>query len=638
MNDNQIQADILGKMLVIQESLDVMPTMEGMVGFLGHALIEIPGVSHLLLCINGTVYDSLHDRFFKCGDCDFSDHSSLKKCNFTVSQNDRVVTLKDKERFMGVFLSKLHNLEQYIPYEPFIKNIAGVVVKTVQNREYLQTICVTNKELSESSAKLIESQRIAHIGSWEYDIDKDRVLWSDEAYAIYGMEKKETSLSYNDLKNIIHPDDRDFHNNNVKHWITDKGGHPFEYRIIRRNGETRYIYTIGQVKYSSNGTVKVLYGTIQDVTEMKEMREALQDSRQRLSAVLSASRIGTWRWMVDSGEDTRDENLNAILGLIPRETTQPVNDFIQRIHPGDREKVEEAIRSAMVNKVKFSLECRIILPEGTECWILYVGVPFMNDRGDIISMAGACIDITEKKAAEQDGRRQEQILIQQSKLAAMGELLINISHHWRQPLCAIGVSIQEIKDAYIHDELDEAYMIKIIEESMSELNNLSATIDNLRNFYIQKKELTEFNIADKINRAKSLLSGYIKEKGIVIDNELDESLTIQGYPNEFANVILNILTNAKDKFEQNNIINGIIKIKLNKDATTNRVIISVSDNGGEIPDDIINKVFEPYFTTKDRSQGVGLGLYMAKVIIEKNMKGTITVRNMDGWCEFRIEI
>ncbi|MBF0519663.1 MAG: HAMP domain-containing histidine kinase, partial [Nitrospirae bacterium] len=246
----------------------------------------------------------------------------------------------------------------------------------------------------------------------------------------------------------------------------------------------------------------------------------------------------------------------------------------------------------------------------------------------------------QKKVDEEvaKNRDKDQLMFEQSKYISMTELLINISHHWRQPLCAIGVSIQDIKDAYIHGELDEAYITNNVNNSMSELLKLSETIDNLRNFYTQERTIKEINIADEINKAESLISGYIINKGIIINKEIDESLTVQGYQNEFTNVILNILTNAKDKFEESNITGGIIKVQLDKDAVTGKVIVSVSDNGGEISKDIINKVFEPYFTTKDKAQRTGMGLYMSKVIIEKNMKGTISVRNRDGWCEFRIEI
>ncbi|MBF0464051.1 MAG: PAS domain-containing sensor histidine kinase [Nitrospirae bacterium] len=279
----------------------------------------------------------------------------------------------------------------------------------------------------------------------------------------------------------------------------------------------------------------------------------------------------------------------------------------------------------------------------------------ITHNGDL-SKLGIIHDITKRKQMDEEiktinqklqnrvveevakNRTKDQLMFEQSRHISMGELLMNISHHWRQPLCSIGLSIQDIKEAYMYGELDGKYLDNNIKSAMSDLNDLSETLDKFRNLYTYEKEQTEFNASEAIDKAEVLISGYIKNMGIRIEKELDRSLIIKGFQNEFTQIILNILTNAKDKFEQKSIPDGIIRVKLNKDAATDRMIISVLDNGGEIPNDIINKVFEPYFTTKDKAQRTGMGLYMSKVIVEQNMKGTLSARNNDGWCDFRIEI
>ncbi|KJU86450.1 multi-sensor signal transduction histidine kinase [Candidatus Magnetobacterium bavaricum] len=271
-------------------------------------------------------------------------------------------------------------------------------------------------------------------------------------------------------------------------------------------------------------------------------------------------------------------------------------------------------------------------------------------------LVGIGIDISERKEIEREireinlnlqdrindevakNRLRDQIMFEQSRHVVIGELLVNISHHWRQPLCAIGLLMQDIRDAYLHGELDIEYIESNVGAVMSELGTLSETIDNFRNFYINDKEPRHFNVSRAIDRAVMLLSGYLKDTGTVIDKTLDEDLTINGFPNEFAQVILNILTNAKDIFEKRNIINPTIKINSYKDSPTGNAVVTITDNGGGIPEDIIDKIFDPYFTTKDKTRGTGNGLYMAKVLIEKNMTGKISARNLDAWCEFRIVI
>ncbi|MBF0537530.1 MAG: PAS domain S-box protein [Nitrospirae bacterium] len=266
-------------------------------------------------------------------------------------------------------------------------------------------------------------------------------------------------------------------------------------------------------------------------------------------------------------------------------------------------------------------------------------------------------DITERKRMEEEimtmnlnlkerikeevgkNRLIDQVMYEQSRHIAMGELLMNISHHWRQPLCAIGLILQDIKDAFLHDELSYKYLDNDVAIAMSELKALSDTVDNFRDFYNSDRERRQFNIAGEINRAVALLSGYMRNRGIVIYKTLDETLTIHGLPNEFARAILNILTNAKDILERRNIVDGVINITLQKDDSIGKIIISAMDNGGGISDDIIDKVFDPYFTTKDKTRGTGIGLYMSKVIIERYHNGHILARNINnGWCEFRIEI
>ncbi|MBF0472363.1 MAG: HAMP domain-containing histidine kinase [Nitrospirae bacterium] len=251
------------------------------------------------------------------------------------------------------------------------------------------------------------------------------------------------------------------------------------------------------------------------------------------------------------------------------------------------------------------------------------------------------INLNLQKKVEEElakNRIKDQLMFEQSRNISMGELLMNISHHWRQPLCSIGLSIQDIKDAYLHSELNEKYLSASVGYAMSELKKLSETIDNFRSFYTQDKRFVEFNIAEEINKAEMLISGYITGNGIIIEKDLDPQLTAQGYSNEFAHVIFNVLTNSKDTFERRAISEGIIKIKLYKDDTTHRIIITIMDNGGGIDRDLIDKIFGPSFTAKDMEKGNGMGLFMAKITIEEGMNGSLSVRNIDGGYEFRIEL
>ncbi|MBF0618517.1 MAG: HAMP domain-containing histidine kinase, partial [Nitrospirae bacterium] len=187
-------------------------------------------------------------------------------------------------------------------------------------------------------------------------------------------------------------------------------------------------------------------------------------------------------------------------------------------------------------------------------------------------------------------------------------------------------------------ELDENLLKKSVSSIMSEVIGLSNTINGFRNYYIANNELEEFNLEDLINSTVMIVEGYFKLKGFTFNKEFEDGLRINAYPNEFAQVLLNLLTNVQDVFEARHITNGIVNIRVYRDTDTNTTVITIADNGGGVCEENIHKIFDPYFTTKDKSKGTGLGLYISKLIIERSMNGTLSVKNTDGWAEFRIEI
>ncbi|KJU82718.1 PAS/PAC sensor signal transduction histidine kinase [Candidatus Magnetobacterium bavaricum] len=357
----------------------------------------------------------------------------------------------------------------------------------------------------------------------------------------------------------------------------------------------------------------------------------------------------------------KDFNFLRVSDTYARACQRDVSEFIGRNHfemyPSN---LKDEVEDVKAKRYVYSKSERPFMfpdhPEwGTTYWDLGL-VPILDDKNEIAFFLFTLKDVTlqrrykdELKALNEnlqkrvDGeieqnRLKDRIVFEQSRHIVIGELLVNISHHWRQPLCAVGLMVQDIRDAYLYNELDIAYMDNNVDAIMSELNMLSDTIENFRNFYVKDREQSNFNVKVVIDKALMLLSGHIKDKGIVIDKILDNSLMIKGFSNEFSQVILNILTNAKDVFEKRSVIDGVIKINSYKEEATGRTIITITDNGGGIQEDIMSKIFDPYFTTKHKARGTGNGLYMAKVLIEKNMNGTLSVRNINGGCEFRVEI
>ncbi|RXJ65303.1 hypothetical protein CRV08_15500 [Halarcobacter ebronensis] len=245
------------------------------------------------------------------------------------------------------------------------------------------------------------------------------------------------------------------------------------------------------------------------------------------------------------------------------------------------------------------------------------------------------LDIRIKKEID-SRKKQEQLLIQQSKLAEMGEMISMIAHQWKQPLSALGTIIQNIHLRHSLKKLDDEYIDKqrILSNALTE--KMSKTIDDFRNFFKPNKEKQYFSIKDAIDKTIFLIDDSFKSNSIKIECQIANDIIIYGFESELSQVLLNILTNSKDAFIENEINEPKIVIKTKKIETHMKIL--VSDNAGGISNSIINKVFEPYFTTKDSYNGTGLGLYMSKIIIEQNMQGQLTVKNNDQGVEFSIYI
>ena len=246
------------------------------------------------------------------------------------------------------------------------------------------------------------------------------------------------------------------------------------------------------------------------------------------------------------------------------------------------------------------------------------------------------------KAKINELRSKDQLLIQQSKLASMGEMIGAIAHQWRQPLNILAIRKDILVDNYYSNELDNQKIDEFDEKTDETIQYMSKTIDDFRDFFIASKSKILFNVVDNIISSKTIVSAQLKQHNIslTINENGNSDLLVYGYPNEFKQVIINLINNAKDAILNKPSLNKSKEGFINIDITCDykKVIINITDNGGGIKDDIINKIFEPYFTTKFESLGTGLGLYMSKTIIEKNMSGSLEVENIEDGAKFSIEL
>jgi signal transduction histidine kinase len=253
-------------------------------------------------------------------------------------------------------------------------------------------------------------------------------------------------------------------------------------------------------------------------------------------------------------------------------------------------------------------------------------------------MINNMIDNLEFKIQEEINKRleQEQILIQQSKLASMGEMIGNIAHQWRQPLAQISAIHMNMKVTYDFDKFTKEYMEMKIKEANKLTSYMSQTISDFQNFFKPQGEKEDFSIERACRDAYFILESSLKYHGIEVIFHIIEDATIFGYKNEYSQVILNILSNAKDILLERKIQNPKIDIEIKNG--NNYALVKIKDNAGGVDSSIIDKIFEPYFTTRHQTQGTGIGLYMSKNIIERNMNGYINVTNIEDGALFTIKV
>lgn len=258
---------------------------------------------------------------------------------------------------------------------------------------------------------------------------------------------------------------------------------------------------------------------------------------------------------------------------------------------------------------------------------------YKNIDGTVGGIVCIMDDITERI-------QQKQFLIQQSKLAEMGDMIAAIAHQWNEPLVELSALVQDIQTSYLLNELKEVNVKDFVNDSMVQIKYMSKTLSDFRNFLKPSTKKKLFSISKALNEINEIIGKQIFYSNIKMSfnykNE-NEELLIYGYENEFKQVLLNLINNAKNKIVENfKDSQEHAKIDINIERCQNYNTIEIIDNGGKIDEKIINSIFEPYFTTKE--SGTGLGLYMAKVIVEDKMRGSIKVRNEGENVVFTIKL
>ena len=298
-----------------------------------------------------------------------------------------------------------------------------------------------------------------------------------------------------------------------------------------------------------------------------------------------------------------------------------------------REMDEKMLRE---NKSQFNNEW-LVYPDGKKIYCQMLKSAFNYD-GTNLGVLGIGRDITELNKLQKEELEKQKIIYQQSKMASMGDMIGNIAHQWRQPLSVISTAATGLQLKKEYGILDDEFLDKTLTEIENSAQYLSRTIDTFRDFIKEKKEFKEVILQDRINKALEIVETALRNNYIKLMNNINEvePIKISLVIGELSQVIINLINNSKDAIKENNIKEPWIKVELQ--SLNGTALITVEDNGGGIPDDVMPKIFDPYFTTKQETKGTGLGLHMSYKIITESLNGKIYAKNTQNGVKFFIEL
>jgi PAS domain S-box-containing protein len=476
-------------------------------------------------------------------------------------------------------------------------------------------------------------------GLWDMDLKTKKIFFSNKWLDMFGYKRNDIQ-NFDEWLALVHKDDKAKVMQEYENHINKKSEHFIcEYRLKDKNNNYKWILVRGK-EFNSNRMLMMSMNIDERVKLTKELRD--------VQVLTEFGRTVIFRWKND--ENLSVKFVSKSISTYGYEVSDFENksNFFDFVFEDDIKQLKDVIKEAIdANSDSFICDYRVIDKNKDIKWVYNRAILIRDDYTNVIGFYGYLNDITKLKMNEEELKlkieeeveknlEKDRLLVQQNKMASMGEMLGNIAHQWRQPLNNINLLIYYIRDSYgmiSQEELNDT-----IKNAKLQIDFMSQTIDDFRNFYKPSKEKKFFNVKESITQSSKIIKSSLEKNSIKLEIQA-EDLKINSYENEFEQVIVNILNNAidakllKDKVSK---FKAVIEIKIYKKDET--IYISIFNNCGNIDEQIIERIFEPYFTTKFENQGTGIGLYMTKVIIEKNMNGKIEAMNKNDGVEFLIKL
>ncbi len=393
-------------------------------------------------------------------------------------------------------------------------------------------------------------------------------------------------------------------------------------------GRARWVNTIIYPLKDNDGKVENVVVTHQDVTDRQDALTLVEQKKKELETIIQEAPNPIMMHNED-GEVLLVNHMWEQLSGYAYAEIDTIDKWTKKAYGDKMSDVTKDISGRYARKERADDgEYTLTTKSGDELIWKFSSAPLgvMNGKQAVLSMA---VDITELK-------RKDEMLIAQSRSAAMGEMINMIAHQWRQPLAVISMHANNMLADIDLDDFNTEQAKEYAYHILGRTQDLSKTIDDFRNFFKPDKAILKVRVQDVIDETYTIIKDTLSSHHIAYQASYDSDSKVDAYPRELMQVFVNIITNAKDSLVAAHLDQPSIKVNVYEDE--HHVITDISDNGNGIDPEILSKVFDPYFTTKEKQTGTGLGLYMSKMIIEEHLHGKIEAFNTDDGACFRVKL
>ncbi|MDB2562250.1 PAS domain S-box protein [Sulfurimonas sp.] len=515
------------------------------------------------------------------------------------------------------------------------------------------------KLLQASNKKLTTRLELAFSGNedgiFDWDIENDSIYYSPSWKQMIGYEDNELENTMNEWEIRVHPDDLQESYKDVEAYLDSKTSiYENQHRLKHKDGSWVWILARGKAKFNEEGKAFRFVGTHTNITKEKSLEEELiklnnsleekisiktmqlQISRDYFKTIFNSVKDGIAILDVESNFLMVNDSYSKMTGFTKEELYR-----MSCVELTTKDMIEESTRvlKEVIEKGSYMDYEKICIVANEKELPVKMDITLMPDKTQLLLVVK---DLTLKNKRKKEKAYQEQQMIQHSRLAQMGEMISMIAHQWRQPLGAISTTSANLAlklelNSFALDSEEsknefKKYFLGRLDNIESYVESLTTTVDDFRNFYKPNKNLFSITLNTVFSKSLNIIKSSLLAAGVEINYVSNASKKISIYESEIMHVILNILKNAQDNFIEQNIKYPKLTIHIENES------ISIEDNAGGIPDTILEKIYDPYFSTKDEKNGTGLGLYMSKLIVEDHHKGKLLAQNINEGACFTIEL